>query len=462
VTWDFGDGTPQVVTIGEKTAWHVWTEPGNYVLTATVRNALGTTRTGVRCVIASTVAWIAMKAARVAETEPSVKLTFVRSGELGRRVSVTFRSRGVDRALHAGDTELVFEADEVTKSIEVLLEDNKVYDGLRRASIELTGETGGVRSDGVPVLWIEDDEPRPTLTAQNVVVREGDGGRTRIAVPVALSAPLGTDLFLYGSFRDDTAAIGDDWWLSDFAMRIAAGELTGTIALDVIGDVVPELDERLTFTLGTYGGFDAAPLTGPPVTITIINDDVAITPGLQHGSIGDAVALTLYPGEHFDQPRDVVVRSTNPSAVQVPPALAIPPGAAAVPFEARLQDEGPATIIVALGEHTVSAHINAVKTRTVVANPRALCVAQGATAQITVSLAPARDMPLEVMLNGTPGTIAVPESVTIPAGGEATFEVRGLNAGGAAVGIASHADGIIGRAVIVDVTPPAKRARTMR
>jgi PKD repeat protein len=467
LTWDFGDGSPQVVRIGQPSVTHHWTAPGNYVVTVTVRNEKGSVSVRRSGVIASTVARIGMKEARVVETAPSATLTFVRTGETGRRVSATFRTDvdpyGASPVLHAGSTEVVFESGEVEKTIELPLYDNQLYDCERLANMNWAGAAGGAVLTGYrPALWIEDDEPRPTILAGDVSVEEGDRGRTRVTIPVHLSGPLGTYINLYGALHDGTARAPEDYHWDTEGTQIRAGDLTGVVEFDVLGDTQAELDERLTFSIGPYGGLPSSPARGPAATITILNDDAALTPRRQSGLLGEVLPLTLYPGGHSAQPRTVVVRSSDPSAVAVPLTLTIPAGADVVPFEASLLGEALATIDVDLGERIATAHVDAAARRIVVADPHALRIAEGAVASVTVSLVPPRDTPLTVTLTGNPDTIAMPDSVTIPAGGEAAFEVRGVSAGGASIGITSPANGLIGTAVMVDVTPPGKRRRAVR
>ena len=392
-------------------------------------------------------------------------LTFVRSGETDRRVSATFGvyvdPLGVDPVLHAQTTEIIFEAGETTKTIELPLFDNEVYDGTRMADTSWAGAAGGVVLTGIPpILWIEDDESQPTLAAQDVVVLEGDSGRARVSIPVQLSAPLGTHVDVYGALYDGTARIVEDYdWLTSGA-QINAGELAGVVQFDVLGDADPELDEQLTFVAVLRNPFVA--INGPPVSITIVNDDAALTPRRNLGLVDETLALTLYPGEQSAVPRSVAVRSTDDSVASVPATITLPAGAASVPFEVALRGEGHAAIEVDLGTRIVTANVEASLLRALVSRPSSLRIAEGATSTVTLSLSPAHEMPVTVMLTGNPRVLSMPASVTIPAGGEVTFEVRALSPGATAIGVTTAANAIAGTSVFVDVTPPVKRRRSVR
>lgn len=463
VTWNFGDGSADVVT-GGNTVVHTWTEPGNYVVTATVQSSTGLRTFTLSRVFASTVARVEMTESRVLETAPSKTLTFVRSGETERRVSATFGvyvdPLGVDPVLHAQTTEIIFEAGETTNTIELPLFDNEVYDGTRLAYTRWAGAAGGVVLSASPILWIEDDESQPTLAAQDVVVLEGDGGRARVSIPVQLSAPVGTRVDVYGTLYDGTARIVEDYdWLTS-GVRINAGELSGVIQFDVLGDADPELDEQLTFVPNC--AIPSSFIYGPPVNITIVNDDAALTPRRNLGLVDETLALTLYPGEQSAVPRSVAVRSTDDSVASVPATLTLPAGAASVPLEVALRGEGHAAIEVNLGTRVVTAHVEASLLRALVGRPSSLRIAEGATSTVTLSLSPAHEVPVTVMLTGNPRIISTPASVTIPAGGEVTFEVRALSPGATAIGVTTAANSVAGTSVFVDVTPPVKRRRSMR
>lgn len=465
VTWDFGDGTAPVSATGSGTATHTWTVPGNYTVTVAVKNAKGEATYGRPYVAATNPAMVGMIEKRVRETEPLVELTFTRTGETSRRVSATVRRQvdpyGVDPVLHAGVTEVVFETGETSKTVALPLFDNQVFDGLRIAGMDWAGAGGGVIFKGYrPVLWIEDDEPQPRLIVDDVAVAEGDTGRTKVVVPVRLSAPIGTYLNLHGAVWEGTAGRDDYDWRTE-GTQIRAGDLTGTIEFSLAGDTELELDETLQLSTGPYGGIPAHPVNAPRATITILNDDTGITPSRSSGLIGETLRFTLFAGLRSDTSRSFPVRVTDASVVSAPAMVTVPARAVTAPLEVHLVGEGLARVEVDVDPHTVGATVTAAMQRAILRTPDALRLVRGRSAVVTLSLAPPLEEPLTVTLTASPYVLAVPERVTIPAAGEVAFEVRALAVGGAAIGVTSSVEGIMGTAVIVDVIPPAKR-RAMR
>ena len=466
ITWNFGDGSPELVVTGHGNASHTWVEPGNYEIAATLRNATGEITTKLNRVIASSVARIGMNEITVSETASSVNLTFVRAGATDRRASATFRTLvdpyGIDPVLPAVSQEVVFEAGEVTKSVVLPLTDNHVYDGKRLADASWLSATGGTVLTGRPLLWITDDEKQPIIKAEDVRIQEGDSGRTRVTIPVRLSGPLGAYLNLYGALWDASARYPDDYHWLTVGTQIRAGDLEGTIEFDVIGDVQPEVDEQLTFSIGPFGGPPSSPINGPRSTITILNDDVGLTPRRVRALVGETVSFVFYAVDRTDLWRPLRVSSTDPSVVAVPGTFTLPNGAQTAFLPLVMSGEGNATIEVRDGQRIAVADVEVSLPRAIIADQSSLRMAEGTTARVTLSLAPAHTTPVLVMLTGDSKKIRIPASVTIPAGGEITFDVHALSDGGTAIGITTQAAEITGTSVLVDVTPPLKRRRSVR
>jgi hypothetical protein len=464
VTWDFGDGSPlQKAPLGTAAITHTWAVPGNYTISATVRNEAGSYTHTIDRVIASdpsTVSWPTMKP--IAETAGSVSIQLTRKGGLANQVSLAVRVAPPwywpEPAIAPVTIPIVFQPGETTHVVTLPVRDNALYDGLRHAQINLVEPEGGLFLQN-GWLQIIDDDPQPTLTCHDVSVREGDAGRTRVTIPCTLSAPLGSYLNLYGSLNDVTADRKDYSWNSR-GTQIVGGQLSGTMAFDVYGDTEIERNERLTLRLAYFNEWE--PLTAPPATITILNDDAELRPSRRRAGIGEQVELRLVPGESFEQPIALPLRASDPSVLALPASVLLPAGAEEVTFIAETLAEGAATIEVDLGTRIVAADLMVHEARAVVASDTSLTLPNGGTQIIALSLTPASIAPVTVNLTADAKIVNVPASATIPPGGTVDVAVRGTGTGYTAIGVTSAADGVAGTSVLVDVTQGRRRRSSSR
>ena len=119
----------------------------------------------------------------------------------------------------------------------------------------------------------------PTLSITNAAELEDDTGLDLTVFTVQLSEASTSDVTVQYATSDNTATAGTDYVADSGTLTIAAGETTGVIAVNVIGDTFVESDETYTVTLSNVVGAD---LSGGATTVTatgtIINDDVETPP----------------------------------------------------------------------------------------------------------------------------------------------------------------------------------------
>lgn len=460
VTWDFGDGTPpQKSPLGTANITHTWTSPGNYEIRATIRNALGEATVWREWVINRDVVilgwpWLP----DVSETAGSVSIPVRRSGSSAGRVAATLRVRPEASrptpAIADSSIRVVFEPGQIERVITLPVRDNDAYDGTRWAMISLEEPEGGVFFNYGP-MRITDDEPQPTLTCHDASVREGDSGPTIAAIPCTLSAPLGYHLDLYGILHPLTTTRDEFFWDAG-RPRLVAGRTDVTIEVIVHGDTEVESSEQLSFTLGTFF-VESPPIKGPPVTLTILNDDAALRGSLRRAGVGEPVTFTLHPGVQYEEPTEIPLRSTDPSVLRVPATVLVPPSADQVTFVAETLAEGVAVVEADLGTQVLTDDLFVHELRTIVPSASALALPPGGATTLTLSLTPASSGPVTVQLTADSQIVDVPAAVTIPAGGEVRVDVRGLALGNTTISLTSGADGVTGTMVQVDVTQGRKR-----
>lgn len=459
ITWVFDDGSPTVVATGVPDITHTFTAAGNYTIHATIRNARGSA-TFTAEVIVGPIARVYFGFTQVPETASSVTIPVYRTEDTTRRVSAKLRverdSRELSPALQAGDTEVVFEPGQTVASVVLPLTDNQVYDGTRRARVSVVEPEGGVLAWQSGTLDIFDDEPRPTLTVDDMEAREGDEGITRVAFTIRLSGPVSHNFRVHGSFW--TPANEHTQAADTTNVRIDAGQTSATMELLIPGDTTPEPDLVLRYDYDPFlTGRPWAPLTGPDARVTILNDDAALTPAAHSGDLGQRVPMVLYPGRHFATEQVLPIRQTG-AGITAPESLVIPAGASAVPFEAILTREGPTIVEVDLGDRIVRAELRANQPRGITGAPSSLTMTMHGTTRVTLALAPAHDVPVTLQLTADPDIVTVPRAITIPPGGETTFDVLAIGKGATAISITPLSEAIGGVAIPIDVLSGKRRA----
>lgn len=115
----------------------------------------------------------------------------------------------------------------------------------------------------------------PTISLSGVSRAEGNSGFTNFVFNISLSAPAGAGgvTFVANTAPGGTnpATPGDDYVsLVNVAGSIAAGQSSGSVTVQVVGDLIPEPDETFQLTLSSITGATPASVSA---TGTIGNDD---------------------------------------------------------------------------------------------------------------------------------------------------------------------------------------------
>ncbi len=134
---------------------------------------------------------------------------------------------------------------------ELYFDDNGNWYNTERFTLNLSVLSGNAASMGGVGLTILDDEPIISISPKLVTVTEGDAGTTSAVFATSLSAPYDQDVTVdyftsdaldaYG--YSDSATAGSDYVATSGTLHIAAGQASGTIAVPVIGDQLPERTE---------------------------------------------------------------------------------------------------------------------------------------------------------------------------------------------------------------------------
>lgn len=141
------------------------------------------------------------------------------------------------------------------------------------ASLFALGGCGG-GADSMPTQ----QQPLPTLSVSDSSVTEGDSGATSLDFSVSLSRSSSSDVSVAYATSDGSASAGSDYTANSGTLSIAAGNTSGIISVEVLGDTDGEGNETLTVTLS---GAIGATIADSSAVGTIQNDDATAMFGLE-------------------------------------------------------------------------------------------------------------------------------------------------------------------------------------
>ncbi len=123
--------------------------------------------------------------------------------------------------------------------------------------------------------------PKPALSVGDASVTEGNAGSSVLTFPVTVSAATPLAITVRYATSDGLASANSDYAARAGRLTLTPGQRTGTLAVEVKGDIAVEQDETLTLTLSSVVNATLGDATG---TGTIANDDVAARSGRYEGS----------------------------------------------------------------------------------------------------------------------------------------------------------------------------------
>ncbi|HEV7484785.1 MAG TPA: PKD domain-containing protein [Thermoanaerobaculia bacterium] len=371
VTWDFGDGTTQSL-IGTDQVTHDYPLPGNYVMRATVTNALGSKTTvnpNGAAVIATSPSRLSFSTGTgkypggvcencivVREDNGPLTITVLRSLDLSRSISTEAVVTDYATLKTVVRATLSFGPGETLKNFTMPIADDQLYTGSSRYFYLSLGNTSGgtltmMNTSWQPSVTVVDDDSPPTLSIESAAaVAEGDSGLTRFEIPVHLSAPMGVGCYALVFFDAGTAGNSD--FEAGGGANIEAGKTSGVVIGWVRGNTLPELDKSFRVRLEPpYTNAD--PLFGVTrSTVTIINDDAALYPAQTSAASNTPIKLTLDIGSPYLTPVTAVFTSSAPNIVPTPAPVSIPAGVTTATIVVTPRGEGRVQISAAVPART--------------------------------------------------------------------------------------------------------------
>jgi Tol biopolymer transport system component len=231
----------------------------------------------------------------------------------GRTITVDYNTNG-DLAYANEDFQpvsgtLTFNPGETAHTVTVPIFGDTLNEADETFFVHLSNPMGGAAlavSSNPPAVFINNDDPQPSLSINDVTLTEGDSGATNAVFTVKLSAVSGQTVYVSYNTIPDTASSPEDYKDKSGLLTFNPGQTTLTIIVPVVGEKSFEGTE--TFMVGLYDAANAA-LADEQGVCTILNNDVRPTI-----SINDA---KLIEGNSGSTILHAVVKLSAPSSEQV-------------------------------------------------------------------------------------------------------------------------------------------------
>lgn len=183
-----------------------------------------------------------------------------------------YTSTGHINDIIAASGTLTFAPGETVKTITVQIVNDLIHEYQEAFNVYLTNQSFNTYlGNSAGYCYIEDNDPLPTVSINDVSVTEGNSGTKTMTFTVTLSDLAQYEVGIDYATSDGTATTADkDYVARSGAVYIAAGNLTTTISITIRGDKTKEQDELFFVNLHSAGGAEIGDGRGVG---TILNDD---------------------------------------------------------------------------------------------------------------------------------------------------------------------------------------------
>jgi hypothetical protein len=134
-----------------------------------------------------------------------------------------------------------------------------------------TDNLGGIAMSD-PVTFSVKDPPVISFSPQYVYATEGNSGMSTMLFPVTLSSASVLPVSVRLATSDGSAVAGSDYIATNGVLTFAPGQTSKTLAVQVIGDALPEYDEYFFFSLSSPTNCLLGTNAGAGI---ILNDDIS-------------------------------------------------------------------------------------------------------------------------------------------------------------------------------------------
>jgi len=214
----------------------------------------------------------------VVETDPGVTVDAVLNVTLSAAssfpITVNYATTagtatsGVDYTAASGTVS--FAPGETSKLIAVTVLGDIVNEVNETINVDLTAPVNATIADSRGVVTIQENDPLPSISINDVSVAEGNTGTKTATFTLTLSQPSARSVTVTYATADGTATAGTDYTARTGNLTFAAGATTVTVAITVRGDTTLEPNETVLVNLTAPVNGVISKTTG---TLTITNDD---------------------------------------------------------------------------------------------------------------------------------------------------------------------------------------------
>jgi hypothetical protein len=194
----------------------------------------------------------------------------------GQNVTVNYAtSNGTATAGTTGDytstsSSLTFTPGQTARTVTVVVRGDTLDEADETFNVNLSGATNATISDSQGVGTIQDDDPQPTISINNVSITEGNSGTRTATFTVTLSAASGRTITLSYATANGTASSTSDYVAENGTVTFDPTETAQTITISVRGDRSNESNETFFVNLTNAVNATFADAQGQ---CTILNDD---------------------------------------------------------------------------------------------------------------------------------------------------------------------------------------------
>jgi hypothetical protein len=218
---------------------------------------------------------------------------------------------GSDYTAASGD--VTFAAGQTTQTVTVAVLGDRLPEPTETFAVNLTSTCAFV-GDGQGVGTILDDEPR--ISINDVTVTEGNTGSVNATFKVSLSVAYDQPVTVHFATANGSATAGSDYTAGSGDVTVAAGTMSQTFTVAVLGDRVPEPTEN--FFVNLSGASSNSLITDAQGIGTILDDEPRISINdvtKQEGNSGSTLfVFTVSLSAAYDQAVTVHFATANGTA----------------------------------------------------------------------------------------------------------------------------------------------------
>jgi len=169
---------------------------------------------------------------------------------------------------------VTFAPGETSRTVSVPVIRDLIAELTETFTLQLTNPMGATLTKSSAIATILDDDSTtpvtPSASIANVSISEGNSGVKVARFTVTLSAAASGPVNVSYATANGSATAGSDYTAASGTLSFAAGEISKTIDVSIIGDTLVEADETFLVKLTSATG---ATIATPQATGVILNDD---------------------------------------------------------------------------------------------------------------------------------------------------------------------------------------------